>query len=208
VLARADDRPRVHARRILALVDECLAEAGLGVTGLDALAFGRGPGSFTGVRIAVGVVQGLALGADLPVVPVSTLAALAVAARRRHGAGHVATCVDARMDECYWALYATAEDGLAEAVEPDRLARPETLALPPDVAWFGAGSGWSSWPGLSRRLAPSDGVDAGLLPDAEDLLALAAADLAAGRAVGAAGALPVYLRDEVAWQGSPPVTAR
>lgn len=200
---RADERPRVHARRVLGMVDECLAEAGIGLGELDAIAFGRGPGSFTGVRIAAGVVQGLALGADLPVVPVSTLAAHAVAARRLHGAESVAVCVDARMDECYWGLYRVGGLMRVETCGAERLARPETLALPDAAGWFGAGTGWARWPALARRLAPSAGLDAGLLPEAVDVVELAARDVAAGRTVAAGAALPVYLREEVAWQGGP-----
>lgn len=203
VVSRTDDRPRVHARRVLAMVDEALAETGVDLGALDAIAFGRGPGSFTGVRIAAGVVQGLALGAGLPVVPVSTLAAHAAAARRLHGAEHVAVCVDARMDECYWGLYRTASDGTVEGVVGDRLARPGALTLPAGEEWFGVGSGWATWPELAGRLAAVGAVDAGLLPEAVDLLAPASAAFGAGRCVGADGALPVYLRDEVAWQGVP-----
>lgn len=203
VAARVDDRPRVHARRVLGMVEDCLAEAGLTVGDLDAIAFGRGPGSFTGVRIAAGVVQGLALGAERPVVPVSTLAAHAVAARRRHGAERVAVCVDARMQECFWGRYRFDAGGQVRAVAADALAAPGDLALPEGEDWFGVGTGWRSWPELAARLAPSAGFDADLLPEAADLLGLAAEAVAAGRAVSAESALPVYLRDEVAWQGLP-----
>ena len=126
VCARVDERPRVHARRVLGMVEACLAEGGIGAHEVDAYAFGRGPGSFTGVRIGAGVVQGLALGTGRPVVPVSTLAGHAVAARRLHGAVQTAVCVDARLGECYWGLYRVQEDGLAEALAPDALAREES----------------------------------------------------------------------------------
>jgi tRNA threonylcarbamoyladenosine biosynthesis protein TsaB len=203
VAARVDDRPRVHAGRVLGMVDECLAQAGLTLRALDAIAFGRGPGSFTGVRIGAGVVQGLALGVDCPVVPVSTLAAHAVAARRRHDAGRVAVCVDARMDECYWGLYVVGAGGRVRTVAADALAAPSELALPEDEDWFAVGTGWRRWPELAARLAPAAGVDAELLPEAVDLLDLAAEAVVAGRSVSAESALPVYLRDEVAWQGLP-----
>jgi tRNA threonylcarbamoyladenosine biosynthesis protein TsaB len=204
VAARVDDRPRVHAGRVLGMVDECLTEVGLTVAGLDAIAFGRGPGSFTGVRIAAGVVQGLALGADRAVVPVSTLAAHAVAARRRHQAARVAVCVDARMRECYWGLYRVGTGEQVRTVAADALAVPADLALPEGADWFGVGTGWRSWPELAARLAPAAGLDADLLPEAVDLLGLAAEAVTAGTVVRAESALPVYLRDEVAWQGLPP----
>lgn len=182
------------------MVDETLAEAGLAVDDVDAFAFGRGPGSFTGVRIAAGVVQGLAFGADRPVVPVSTLAAHAAAANRIHGVERVAVCVDARLDECYWGLYRVAPAAPPSVLEADTLVRPEALALPGDAGWFGVGSGWARWPELAARLERPAGIDPALLPEASDLLGQAARELAAGRSVAAEAALPVYLREEVAWQ--------
>jgi tRNA threonylcarbamoyladenosine biosynthesis protein TsaB len=201
VCARVDDRPRVHARRVLGMVAECLAEGGIAAREVDAYAFGRGPGSFTGVRIAAGVVQGLAFGTGRPVVPVSTLAAHAVAARRLHGAGRVAVCVDARMGECYWGLFRVTGDGHVEVLVPDTLARPEALAFPPETGWFGVGTGWARWPALGSGLNSPAGFDAGLLPEAADLLGLARRAFLAGDVVSAAEARPVYLREEVAWQG-------
>ena len=201
VCARVDEQPRVHARRVLAMVEECLAEGGIGAHEVDAYAFGRGPGSFTGVRIGAGVVQGLAFGSGRPVVPVSTLAAHAVAARRLHGAGQTAVCVDARLGECYWGLYRATKDGLVDALAPDALARPEALELPSAAGWFGAGTGWARWPELAAGMEAAAGFDAALLPEAIDLLALARRAFLAGEAVCPAEALPVYLREEVAWQG-------
>ena len=201
VCARVDEHPRVHAQRVLGMVEACLAEGGIGADEVDAYAFGRGPGSFTGVRIGAGVVQGLAFGTGRPVVPVSTLAGHAVAARRLHGAGQTAVCVDARMGECYWGLYRTTEDGLADALAPDALARPEALEFPSGAGWFGAGTGWARWPELAAGLAAPAGFDAALLPEAIDLLGLARRAFLAGDIVSPAEALPVYLRDEVAWQG-------
>lgn len=201
VCARVDERPRVHARRVLGMVEECLAEGRIGAHEVDAYAFGRGPGSFTGVRIAAGVIQGLAFGTGRPVVPVSTLAGHAVAASRLHGARKTAVCVDARMGECYWGLYRMTADGLADPLAPDALARPEALDLPSEAGWFGAGTGWASWPELAASLGPDASIDAALLPEAIDLLGLARRAYLAGEAVSPAEALPVYLREEVAWQG-------
>jgi tRNA threonylcarbamoyladenosine biosynthesis protein TsaB len=200
VHARTDDRPRVHARRVLGMVDECLTEAGLRAADVDAFAFGRGPGSFTGIRIAAGVVQGLALGTGQPVAPVSTLAGHAVAAWRLHGVERVAVCVDARMGECYWGLYRVSAGGVAEPVREDGLADPDALVLPDETGWFGVGTGWARWPGLTRRQPAPMGVDPALLPEAADLLPMARRVIEGGAAVPAASALPVYLRDQVAWQ--------
>lgn len=115
--------PRRHSELILPMMDALLAEAEIALSALDALAFGCGPGSFTGVRIATGVVQGAAFGADLPVVPVSTLAALAQRRYREQGEKHLLPAYDARMDELYWGCYRIGDDGLAHPLNDDLLLR-------------------------------------------------------------------------------------
>ena len=193
---RYEFAPRRHAELILPMVDELLAEAGLPLTGLDALAFGRGPGAFTGVRIAAGVVQGLAFGADLPVVPVSTLAALA------QGASDIAPrllcAIDARMGEVYWCPYEI-ENGIAVATGEEAVGGPESVALPGEKTYFGVGSGWlAHGERLRERFeARIAGCDGERYPRARDMLALARFDYAAGRMVTAAESAPVYLRDRV-----------
>jgi tRNA threonylcarbamoyladenosine biosynthesis protein TsaB len=182
------------------MVEACLAEAGVTVVDLDAIAFGRGPGSFTGLRIATGVAQGIGFAADLPVVPVSSLAAAATAAMRLHGWPRVLIANDARMGELYTAAYDRSEDGIPVAREAERLLTVDALCLPPGEGWRGAGSAFSAWPELAARLALAS-VDASLEPSARDLLELASAAFARGEAVAAEEALPVYLRDQVAWQG-------
>lgn len=195
--ARNEHAGSSHSERLLPLVREVLAEAGLALGELDGIAFGAGPGSFTGIRIGCGVAQGLALGSGLPLVPVSTLEALAQEARRSHGATRVFACLDARMREVYAGLYAA--EGAAWRAETDAAAvRPEAVSpLPAGAACFGAGNGFRAYPALASRLGLA-ATDAGLQPTARAIGELALPRLAAGEAVGAAAALPVYVRHRVA----------
>ncbi len=198
--------PRGHAERVLAMIDALLAEAGLEAAALDGIAFGRGPGSFTGLRIAAGVAQGLAWARGIPVAPVSTLQALALAAARRHGATRVLAALDARMGEVYWGSYTGG--GPLEAAGPERVCPPEAVEVPAEDGWLGAGPGWGRH-GEALRARLGDRVAAiepELLPSARDLLAPAAEALRRGRGVGAGDALPVYLRDRVAAPRSRPDT--
>lgn len=198
---RQSAEPRIHARRVLGMVDECLTEAGLRPADLDLLVFGRGPGSFTGVRIATGVIQGLGLGLELPVMPVSTLAGFAAAAWRLHGRDRVAVCVDARMEECYWGVFSVTGEGVAVPVVDECIASPEALPDLKTDGWLAVGSGWARFPGLAERMGRQvDVLAADLLPEARDLLATAAHAYQRGEAVSAESALPVYLREQVAWR--------
>jgi tRNA threonylcarbamoyladenosine biosynthesis protein TsaB len=196
VLTHYEVIPRLHAQKLLPMIKDLLAEAGVSLSALDAIAFGRGPGAFTGVRIAIGVVQGLAFGLDRPVLPVSNLAVLAQRALREHGVRQVAAAIDARMDEVYWGCYRETAGEMrligAEAVMP-----PEQAALPEDASgeWFGAGTGW----GYAERIQVGlSGHDASMLPHAQDLLTLATFAWQRGEALVADDAQPVYLRDKVA----------
>lgn len=199
VRERVQSAAHAHAELILPMVESLLAEAGLSLRQLDALAFGRGPGAFTGVRVATAVVQGLAFGAERPVVPVSDLMAVAAGAHRQHGARRVLACLDARLQEVYWCAYeVTAPDHLRECVA-EQLGGADQVQ-PPAGRWFGAGSGFAVYrsqlqAGLGGNL---DGEDAALLPAARDVASLAARLFAEGHAVSADAALPVYLRDQVA----------
>jgi len=191
--------PRRHADLILGMVNDLLRAADLKLAELDALAFGRGPGSFTGVRIATAVIQGLAFGADLGVVPVSTLAGLAQGLHRRRGARHCLAALDARMGELYWGRYVLDDQGLMRLVGAESVTTPDQAELPADEGWQGAGSGWEAQGErlrlrLGARLIASDPA---AVCEAQDLMPLAAADFTAGLALPPELALPVYLRDQV-----------
>jgi tRNA threonylcarbamoyladenosine biosynthesis protein TsaB len=193
-------KPRGHSELILSMMDELLAEAEMKPTQLDAMAFGRGPGSFTGVRIATGIVQGAAFGADLPVVPVSTLAALAQRAYRQKGEPNLLPAYDARMGELYWAAYRVGEDGLVRLVIEEEVATAESVRMPLDNDWYGVGSGWGvAGEVLAKRLGDDLlGFQAQMYCSAHDVAQLAAAAYAQGLAVPPEQALPVYLRNQVA----------
>lgn len=196
---RLEREPRRHSDLILSMMDDLLAQAGLNLAGLDALAFGCGPGSFTGVRIAAAVVQGAAFAADLPVVPVSTLAALAQAHFRTEGCQRSLAALDARMGEVYWGCYVLDDAGLMRPAGPEQIAPPERIELPSGGGWQGIGSGWAAQGEvLGRRLGVRlEAVKPDAICESRDIAVLAAADFAAGRSVLAERALPVYLRDRV-----------
>jgi tRNA threonylcarbamoyladenosine biosynthesis protein TsaB len=193
-----------HSQLVLPMAGEMLAEAGLTLTQLDGIAFGAGPGSFTGLRIGCGVAQGLAFGANLPVVGVSTLLALArqvegVLGYEPRGQARVIACLDARMGEVYHAAYVrTGNDW--QTVHEAGLYKPEAVPGVQGDNWVGIGSGWSAYGEtldacyagrVSQRLPQA-------FPHARDIAALAAQEFAAGHAVPAAEAAPIYIRNKVA----------
>ncbi|HEY5720602.1 MAG TPA: tRNA (adenosine(37)-N6)-threonylcarbamoyltransferase complex dimerization subunit type 1 TsaB [Gammaproteobacteria bacterium] len=199
VIERYAIAPRDHARLILPMIDELLAEAGVPRSAIDAVAFGRGPGSFTGLRVAAATAQGLAFGLDRPVLPVSSLAALAQQGADE-GHSHILAALDARMQEVYWGAFVTGGDGLVIAHGDERLLPPEQVAPPEGAGWFGVGSGWGAYPeSLQARLGDRlAGSEAERYPRAACVARLAAPLFAAGGGLPAEQALPVYLRDEVA----------
>ncbi|WP_415887247.1 tRNA (adenosine(37)-N6)-threonylcarbamoyltransferase complex dimerization subunit type 1 TsaB [Neptuniibacter sp. QD37_6] len=191
--------PRQHTQQLLPMVQEMLANAQLAVTDLDAIAFGRGPGSFAGIRIATGVTQGLAYAADLPVLPVSTLAALALAASDKEQVSSVVAALDARMNEIYVASYQI-ESGELTTLLDEKVCAPSALSLA-EGSYFAVGSGWRYIEDMSSDTQNAISVSEELYyPSAAHMLKLAEQDWAQGKAVAADKALPVYLRDEVAWK--------
>ncbi len=195
--------PRKHAELILTMVDELLSESGVLLSQLDALAFGRGPGAFTGVRIATGVIQGLAMSADLPVVPVSTLAALAQGAMTE--SKQLACAIDARMGEVYWALYQANDAAIMQLVGEEIVCPPDSIRFfdsgdsVESDSWFGVGSGWETYGSeLQNQMGDAlAGFRLGDYPSAKAICALAIDAYQRGDTVDAAEALPVYLRDKV-----------
>lgn len=186
--------PRGHMQRLLPMVDELLQAAGVNISQLEAIAFGRGPGSFTGLRVAAGIVQGLAWGADLPVVPVSTLAALAQSLKREQPnlVGRLGVAVDARMDEIYGACFEL--DELKLIGEEFLLPQAQAASAYPGID-LAVGSGWAMAPLAALR--PPVYVDQAE-PHALDILTLACSGNYG--TVPAEQAAPVYLRDSVSWQ--------
>lgn len=184
------------SRRILNVANDLLAEHGAALDSLDAIAFGRGPGAFTGLRVAAGIAQGLALGLEIPVYPVSSLAALAWKAFEKTGETHILTALDARMNEIYWAAFEVSDDGRMVLHADEQLTPPENL-LVPQGEWLGVGPGWLAYPALRDsgvRVHPDL-----LRPDAAAVAWLAALAGPAA-AVAVESAVPVYLRDTVAWK--------
>jgi len=208
ILALDEVCPQQHSKRILPMVQQLLADAGVSLHQLDGIIFGRGPGSFTGVRIGVSVAQGLAFGADLPVFGVSTLAAMAQAAAVQQNATEVIAAIDARMAEVYIAAYALDEAGLMQAITPEIAAKPAAL---PEVLTslsfasqvLGVGTGWQTYPQALQQLAPALIADSILYPSAQFMLPFASRAWQQQLFVSAEQAEPVYVRDEVTWQKLP-----
>lgn len=190
-----------HSARLLPMIDALLAEAQLPLAHLDAIAFGRGPGSFTGLRIGAGVVQGLCFGADLPAIPVSSLAALA----QGQAAARVMAAFDARMEQIYYGCYVRGGDGRMQLQAEERVAAPTAVTLPAADVWHGVGSGFDRYDTtlLAALGARMDGWTRAAYPHARDVLTLALPMFARGEFVAAAQALPVYVRDEVARKMTP-----
>lgn len=191
--------PREHTKLILPMIDSLMAEAELKPQQLDGLAFSRGPGSFTGVRISTGVIQGIAFAADLPVVPVSTLAAIAHHYLKTATVDCAYTAMDARMGEIFWGVYKKDPEGFAELIG-DEAVTPAEKVIFPQIEGVGVGSGWAEYPEqLTTRLGDLlQGVEAQHLPRAAAIVDLGVQGFIKNQAVAVENAMPVYLRDKVA----------
>lgn len=199
VLERFEVAPRRHAELSLPWAGQLLAEAGIDRSQLDGIALSRGPGAFTGVRLGIAIAQGIALALDRPLLPVSTLQALAL--RAPEAATQVLACIDARMGEVYVARYRRDAGGLLQLQGDELLIAPEAYALPGDGnAWAGVGTGFGAGQGVlaTRLQSRLSGVDAQALPRAADVLQIAVPMMARGEGIAPERVQPAYLRDNVA----------
>lgn len=195
--------PRTHTQRILPMVDDLLKQANITLKSVDYLAFGRGPGSFTGVRVGVSVAQGLALGAELPVIPISNLLVMAEQAYQQLGTTEVVALIDARMEEVYFAQFSKTEQGWQEIVR-EQVCSPEKAIAQIQVSRqpFVVGTGWAAYPQfLQANLDVT--ITEITLPSAEFMLFLAREAITLGQTKTALEIEPVYLRNEVTWQKLP-----
>lgn len=201
VVERYEIAPRRHTELVLPWADELMASAGIAKSQLDAIAVARGPGAFTGVRLAVALVQGIALALDLPVVPVSTLAALACRAPTGARSNvEIIAAIDARMGEVYLGRFAVDGDGLLRPLGEEWMATPALPGIVGEASLIGVGTGFSAGDSalvtaLGTRL---QFVDAAALPHAADVARLAAHAFARGEAIVPDALEPAYLRDKVA----------
>ena len=196
---RFEVAPRRHTELILPMIDDLLREADIQVEQLDAIAFGQGPGAFTGVRIAIGVIQGLAFAHDIPVIPISSLAALAQHYADEHTC--VASAIDARMQEIYWGMYKKNNEGLMQAITEEKVCSPTKISTPQNDEWFGAGTGWQTY---SLELQASfkgtlKGFKGEVFPSAADVMELAKPAYLEGNLMAVDQVMPVYLRNKVVY---------
>jgi len=185
-----------HSDIILSMIEKVLGEAGVSVSQLDCIAFGRGPGMFTGLRIGAGVVQGVAFASDTPVIPVSSLAILA----QGQDTKKIMVAVDARMNQVYWGLFVKNEQGLVQPQMEELVVAPTNVTIPGTEGWMGAGSGWDRYHKMLTE-ATNDkisGWQAGQYPRASAALFLALDRFQSGDFLAATKAIPVYVRDNVA----------
>jgi tRNA threonylcarbamoyladenosine biosynthesis protein TsaB len=203
LFSRHERAGRRQAETILGMVDEVLAEARIELAQIHGIAYGEGPGSFTGLRIAAGVTQGLALARGIGVIGVGSLLALSEEAAKDAASGRVIACLDAHMGEVYHAAYRRAGAGWEEVSAPG-LYRPEAVPVAPGGNWTGCGDGFAAYrERLAARLGECvSAIRPEAVPSARAVLKLAMPRFAAGEAKDAATAVPVYLRDKVALKTS------
>jgi tRNA threonylcarbamoyladenosine biosynthesis protein TsaB len=199
--------PQSHSLRLLPMIDDLLKEAGIELADIDGLIFGQGPGSFTGVRIGVGVAQGLAFSANIPVVGVSSLQAMAQLAYANHGETEVIAAIDARMSEVYNGYFVLDEHKIMQAQQAEAVTSPALLAeqLSPVVSkpCYAVGTGWDAYPEELSALKLNEGSPAIEFPNAQAMLAVGVSKLKQGLGVSAEEAQPVYVRDTVSWKKLP-----
>ncbi|WP_448566204.1 tRNA (adenosine(37)-N6)-threonylcarbamoyltransferase complex dimerization subunit type 1 TsaB [Thalassotalea ganghwensis] len=198
--------PQSHSTRILPMVDEVLNQAGIKLTDLDGIIYGQGPGSFTGVRIGIGVVQGLAFAGNLPVVGVSTMQAMAQQAYQQYGVDEVIAAIDARMSEVYTGFYRLNEQGIMQAQQPEAVLPPKELAQyfqSQNLPSYGVGTGWDAYPNELNALRANQQEVEILYPDAQTMLDIGIVGFKEGKALSAEQAQPVYVRDTVSWKKLP-----
>jgi len=193
--SRYEFAPKRHAELILPMVDQLLAEAEIELSALDAIAFGRGPGAFTGVRIATGIAQGLAFSANLPLIPVSTLATLAQSVNGR--SGDIAAIMDARMGEVYYGLYQS--NDVVELIGTECVISPDKIIAGNLTRCFGVGSGWANYADVLQNIFKGhlEGYSADCYPHARDMIPLALRAFRNGELKAPEDAAPVYLRNNV-----------
>jgi len=197
LIERYEHAPRKHAELLLPWVQSVLSEAGIGFSALDAIAFSRGPGSFTSLRIGIGIVQGLAWASDRPVVPVSSLAATAQSVVNE-GVSSALVALDARMNEVFTGIFEADSNGIMVPVEAERVCAPKDVQLPVNAESYAVGIGFDRYPELNVLAGGLKGVLADAWPGASSVLKLAQAWLTTNEALPAEMAQPVYLRDNVA----------
>lgn len=203
--------PQSHSLRLLPMIDELLKNADCTLDKLDGIIYGQGPGSFTGVRIGIGVTQGLAFSAELPVVGVSTLQAMAQQAFNMHGETCVISAIDARMSEIYTGFYQVDENNIMQAKTAERVLAPslvkqhytDTVAYNETTRIYGVGTGWEAYKEELAPLKCNEGEPDILFPHAEAMLLIGEVAFNQNKAVSAENAQPVYVRDTVSWKKLP-----
>jgi tRNA threonylcarbamoyladenosine biosynthesis protein TsaB len=191
--------PREHTKLILNMVNELLLEAQIELKQLDAIAFGYGPGSFTGIRLAASVVQGLAFAANIPVIKISSLRTLAQEAFIELNKINILVAQDARMHEIYFGEYTIDSAGIMQAITPDKLIAPKQMQKTYDMSYVGIGNAWEIYNDILLNTCNISYIKVKIYPQASYMIQLAISDFAKGLAVSVKEALPIYLREEVAW---------
>ena len=197
VLERYEHAPRKHAELLLPWVEQLLADAGIGFSSLGAIAFSRGPGSFTSLRIGIGVVQGLAWASNCPVIPVSSLAATAQSAFNT-GINSALVALDARMNEVFTGSFEVNSNGIMMPVTEEKVCHPDDVQAPGHSDFYGVGIGFDRYTGLGKLSGSLAGIRPDMWPSASSILVLAQDWLRRHEPLPAEQAQPVYLRDNVA----------